>query len=105
MEGYVYANALLSFLAVPVTVAVAVAAWRRRGRPGIGYFLCLMVACAVWSITAALSMLSPESWLAELWLARARMTAVGLMPLFFLLFCLDYAGRTGCGGHVWARSS
>jgi PAS domain S-box-containing protein len=93
MESIVYTHAAFSFVAVPVTLAVAIAAWRRRNRPTIFPFFGLMAACALWSAAGCLALVSPTEPSARFWQVPVRMIAVTLVPLFLLAFALEYSGR------------
>ena len=75
-----------------MTAGATLVAWHRRERPAITAFCWLMLACAVWAAAGAAAMVAPDAAVAELLAARVRMVAVALTPLFFLIFCLQYAG-------------
>jgi hypothetical protein len=65
-------------------------AWRTRDKPGAVPFLGLMAALAVWSGGYLVGLtVSPGGWL--LW-ERIQWFGIAFVPVFFLLFALDYLG-------------
>jgi PAS domain S-box-containing protein len=98
MNWVLAVNIGLSFVAVPITVAVCYAAWRRRSAPGILSFFLMMANCSVWVISDFLSTLGPTERVALAWQIPIRMAAVSLLPLFFLAFSLEYTGNS-----AWLR--
>lgn len=92
MEWRFHTHLVLSAVAVPITMAVTYAAWKRRRTPVILSFFLLMLVCSVWAVSSFLTSVAPSEPLAVFFELRLRMAAVSLLPVFFLLFALDYSG-------------
>lgn len=78
---------------VPLTLALAVYAWRQRSQPGAVYCAPLLVAVAVWSTGAAFEALG-TTLEGQLFWARFQYFGIAPVAPLWLLVALDYTGRT-----------
>ena len=74
-------------------VAFALIAWNRPSQPGSKAFFLLCLAMSSWSIEYALELGSPDLT-AKLFWAKLQFASIALIPVFWLVFVLQYTGRT-----------
>ncbi len=79
-------------VSVGITGALAAYAWRHRQVQGAATFAVLMLLVAAWNVGATLSNLSSSSASALFWF-KAYFSCLVLVPLAWLTFALQYAGR------------
>jgi signal transduction histidine kinase len=80
------------FLATALCVALAAYAWGRRDAPGAVPLTGLLLGMAAWAGFYGLGLLTDSLALRVLWL-RLNWLGSGFVPLFWLLFAAEYAGR------------
>ncbi|MEF8774623.1 MAG: histidine kinase N-terminal 7TM domain-containing protein, partial [Halobacteriales archaeon] len=78
--------------AVPIALASAVAAWRRRPDPGTRPLAVMLLAVAWWAATY-LGELGAGTLAGTLFWARLEWTGSLLIPVAWLAFALEYTGR------------
>lgn len=91
---------ITSVLALVITVALAIIAWGRRTRPGVKVLSWLMVAGAIWSLGYLLEM-ATVTLDAKLFWARFQYLGIVSVPGLWLLFVLEYTGRTDKARSGW----
>ena len=86
----------LYFASILLTCALcgflAVYAWRHRGTPGARAYAGLALGECLLALAEILSMLSPTPELALFWF-RVRFLALAVIPVFWLLFAVEYSGH------------
>jgi hypothetical protein len=86
-----------------LVVAAGSALWgavlcrQRRGAPGSGPLMWLMLAIAHWCLTSALHTVTPEMAVRVFW-AKVQYLAIPSVPPLWLLFALDYGQWRGMAG-------
>ena len=100
-----------SLFAGTLVVAAGSALWgavlsrQRRGAPGSGPLMWLMLAIAHWCLTSALHTVTPEMAVRVFW-AKVQYLAIPSVPPLWLLFALDYGQWRGVSGDrlalLWA---
>jgi diguanylate cyclase (GGDEF)-like protein/PAS domain S-box-containing protein len=97
------ATALLKITLLLTTVlvsgALAFVAWRRRVQPGALPFFALVLSAGMWSLCDLLVTLSPTLTTALFW-SRLAYLGISTLPVFWLLFALDYTQRGARLGRV-----
>ena len=87
---------LLYFASILLTCALcgflAFYAWRHRGTPGARAYAGLAAGECLLALAEILSVLSPTPELASFWF-RARYLAMAVIPIFWLVFALEYSGH------------
>jgi PAS domain S-box-containing protein len=79
-------------LAAGVTFLLGAYAWRRRPALGAASFAVLMLAISGWAVGYALELFSPDLPSKFFW-TRARWLFIGIVPVSWLIFTLEYTGR------------
>lgn len=77
-----------------IDVLAAFGVWRRRGSPGRNSLCVAMLATAVWSFAYALELSATSTGNRELW-GALKYVGVTLLPPAWLVFALQYTGRSG----------
>jgi signal transduction histidine kinase len=83
--------ALLGLGAAAVSAVLGVATWRQRSEPGTWPFFGILVALTAWSLCYAVQFGTDDPVLVY---QRVGLAASGFVPPLWLLFCLQYTGRT-----------
>src|SRR5262249_44062465 len=92
-----------TWFAGTLVVAAGSALWgavlcrQRRGAPGSGPLMWLMLAIAHWCLTSALHTVTPAMAVRVFW-AKMQYLAIPSVPPLWLLFALDYGQWRGGGG-------
>lgn len=81
------------YLSAAISVALAIFIWHRRSAPGAIAVVLLMVAIAEWTLANALQLDSAGLEM-KLLLARVQYLGIALIPMAWLIFVLQYIGRT-----------
>ena len=80
-------------VAAALSAALSFLAWRRRPSPGAAWVALLMAAVTWWSVGYCLELSSATfGW--ELFWSAAQYLGIVLIPVAWLLFALEYSGRT-----------
>jgi len=82
----------LLFIAALLAVGLAIYSLLQQRVPGGRSFACVMLAGAWWSGCAAIAAVSPSPAAADLWFFKIRFAGVVSLPVFWLIFALEYAG-------------
>ena len=76
-----------------VATILALHAWQHRPAPGNTYFALLMFSVSHWSLSDAMSVITPDLP-HKLWWVQLEYLGMALSSLFWLLFVLDYTNAT-----------
>ncbi len=85
METY----AVIHFVAAAVSLSAAYFTWKRRSAPGAKWLFLLMIAAAQWTFCDGMDLSVTQLETHLMW-AKASYLGAGAVPVFLLLFTLEY---------------
>ena len=88
----IYYFTLLSIFSAALLLVIAWWAWRLQGSQGSKPFALLALSCAVYALSYAFQISSPDLERILFWM-KVEYLAIPLVPAFLVLFALAYTGR------------
>lgn len=79
------------------TAVLAYLVWRRRGTPGAGPMALLLLGASLWTLGYAVEMAAADVATKMPW-ANLQYLGITAVPPLWLLFALEYTGRSACLG-------
>jgi signal transduction histidine kinase len=92
MNWYLSIFSFILILIGTLSLALAITGWRLRPAPGALPFAAMMGAAALWSFTYGFE-ISTTDYLIGIIILSIEIVAIAVIPVFWLLFVLEYTGR------------